>query len=177
MKKPTFTAIVATSLDGYIARTSHTNAHMDWTSSEDWEFFQSKLSDMDAVVVWRHTFEVAETRLRHRHTYVFTRQSEEITREGTVTWMNPNVHHLEEILRQDKHEKIAILWGNNVYTWAIEHGYCDELFLTIEPIILGSGVRFLDTLSEHKLRLISSTVLNDSGSLLLHYIFPWSSHR
>ena len=177
MQKSTFTLIVATSLDGYIARTSHTNSHMDWTSKEDWEFFQSKLAHMDALIVWRHTFCIAESRLRKRKTYVLTHAQEEIIKDGSVTWINPDISDIGEVLAQGNHKNIAILWGKNVYSWAIEYGYCNELFLTIEPIILGSGVRFLDTLSEHKLRLESSSILNNRWSILLHYILTWSSHR
>lgn len=176
IKKLIFTAIVATSLDGFIARTSHANSHMDWTSQEDWDFFQDKLSDMDAVIVWRHTFEVAEVRLRKRHTYVLTRESAEIRREGTVTWINPDIYDIANILICDLHQNIAILGGRKIYTWALEHQYCDELFLTIEPIILGSGIRFLGTLSEQRLLLQDKKVLNSKGSLLLHYKILWSPH-
>ncbi len=176
MKKLTFTVIVAVSLDAYIARREKTNAHMDWTSQEDWEFFQSKLACMDAVVVWRNTFEVAESRLRQRNTYVLSRSIQHIIQDGTVTWINPELHSLGVISEKEKFQRIAILWWKDVYTWALEQGYCDEIYITIEPVFLWGGIRFLDMMWQKNLILQSSRILNKQGTLLLHYKILWSSH-
>lgn len=127
---------------------------------------------MDAVIVGRNTFEMAESRLRKRNTFVLSRQQSYIRRENSVTWIHPEQHDISQILTDANHQNIAILGGREVYTWAIENGLFDELFLTIEPIILGEGIRFLSTVSEKNLELRSSTILNPRGTILLHYILP-----
>ena len=52
-KKVKYTAFVATSIDGRIAKNNHSG--IDWTSKEDWNFLQKSLTKIDAVIVGYNT--------------------------------------------------------------------------------------------------------------------------
>jgi len=60
--KSRYIAFVASSIDGRISLSSK---HLpDWTSKEDWEFFQKSLSRIDVIGVGRHTYQSVASRLR-----------------------------------------------------------------------------------------------------------------
>lgn len=164
--KTHFTAFVASSVDGRISLTSKTLPN--WISNEDRRFFQRSLSHVDAVVVGRNTYQAAATRLRKRHTYVFSSRSAITQRRGTVTFVNPARVNLVELFRE--HRTVAVLGGGMVYRFMLESGLLDEIFVTVEPLIFGRGKEmFIGGTRTTQLRLLSARRLNRAGTLLLHY--------
>jgi dihydrofolate reductase len=164
-KKPLFVGFVATSIDG---RISLSKTHPpDWTSKEDWRFFQKELSACDAVIVGRHTYEGVAARLKKRNTFVFTR-SKKLRREGTVTFLDPERTDLRKLLAPYK--RIGIVGGASVYQWALDNGFLNELFVTVEPLVFGRGkMMFEGGIRTHRLALLSTKKLNANGTLLLRY--------
>lgn len=161
-----FIAFVASSVDGRISLTSRKLP--DWTSKEDWNFFQDALSRVDAVVVGRNTYQAAASRLRKRTTYVFSNRIKTLTHRGTVTFVNPENINVAELL--SKYKTVAVCGGGNVYRAMLENNLLDEIYVTIEPFIFGRGkTMFVDGTRTIKLRLISVRRLNRTGTLLLHY--------
>lgn len=161
-----FIAFVAATIDG---RISLGNKRVpDWTSKEDWEFFQNSLKHFDAVIVGRNTYEAAASRLRKRNTFVFSRKIKTLTRRGTVTFVNPTEISLSKLLSDYK--RIAVLGGGSVYRFMLERGLLDEIFVTIEPFIFGRGKEmFVGGTRITRARLLSMRRLNQNGTLLLHY--------
>lgn len=160
------TGFVAASIDGRISLKK--KRMPDWTSIEDWRFFQHALSCMDAVIVGRNTYEAAKARLQKRTTYVLTRRTATRFRRGSVVFINPAGTNVHDLLH--RHRTIAVLGGSEVYSWLIDQRLLDELFVTIEPIVLGRGTPMITGLkSTVNARLLSSKKLNKNGTLLLHY--------
>ncbi|MBI4599621.1 dihydrofolate reductase family protein [Candidatus Uhrbacteria bacterium] len=167
IRAPRFIAFVASSVDGRISLTKKTLP--DWTSREDWQFFQKALKKMDAVVVGRNTYKAARTRLRKRTTYVFSRHLKRVTRRGSVTFINPARVNLTDMFQS--YRTVGILGGASVYQTMLEKGMLDELSVTIEPLLFGHGVpMFSGGKSTKMLALRSGRKLNNKGTLLLHYI-------
>ncbi len=164
--KTQFVVFVATSVDGRISLTKKTLP--DWTSKEDWSFFQKSLQKFDAVIVGRNTYQAAATRLRQRTTFVLSSRISTSQRRGTVTFLNPARVDIKQLLKQYK--RVAVLGGAMVYRTMLERGLLDELYITIEPLIFGRGQAMVigGTITT-QLRLISQRRLNKAGTLLLHY--------
>lgn len=161
-----FVAFVAASVDGRISLAERTLP--DWTSKEDWRFFQHSLSRVDAVIVGRHTYQAAAPRLRKRTTFVLSSRPKRMRRRGTVTFVNPAQVDLAELLREYK--TVAVLGGGTVYRSMLESGLLDELFVTVEPLIFGRGKEMVSGGTRTtRLRLLSAKRLNRAGTLLLHY--------
>lgn len=164
--RPRFIAFVAASIDGRISLSS--KRLPDWTSKEDWDFFQKSLTRFDAVVVGRNTYETAASQLRKRNTFILSHRPRTLLRKGTVTFVNPARVSLPKLLSDYK--RIAVLGGGSVYRFMMESGLLDEIFVTIEPLIFGRGKEMFEggtrTVSAH---LLSVRRLNKSGTLLLHY--------
>lgn len=164
--RPRFIAFVAASIDGRISLSS--KRLPDWTSKEDWDFFQKSLTRFDAVVVGRNTYEAAAERLRNRNTFVLSHRPRTLLRRGMVTFVNPVAVGLGELLTGYK--RVAVLGGGEAYRCMLESKLLDEIFVTIEPFIFGRGKEMFiggtRTVSAH---LLSMRRLNKNGTLLLHY--------
>ncbi|MEK7537866.1 MAG: dihydrofolate reductase [Patescibacteria group bacterium] len=165
-RRTRFVAFVAASADGRISLTKKTLP--DWTSKEDWRFFQNSLAHIDAVIVGRNTYQAAATRLRKRSTFVLSSRLKTVRHRGTVTFVNPAQVDLAELLRPYK--TVAVLGGGIVYRTMLESGLLDEIFVTVEPFIFGRGKEmFVGGTQTTQLRLLSVRRLNRSGTILLHY--------
>jgi len=93
---PRITAFIAASIDGKIALKKRKVP--DWTSIEDWRFFQESLLHFDAVIVGRNTYHTAAQNLRRRRTYVFSRRIKRCYTRGGVTFINPERIDIRTIL-------------------------------------------------------------------------------
>ena len=89
-------------------------------------------------------------------------------RKGGVEFLNPNDVDLASIL--SGYKEVAIVGGSRVYQAMLDHGFLDDLYLTIEPLIFGRGKPMFDAGKQtHRMKLVSVKKLNSSGSILLHY--------
>ncbi|MEK7166796.1 MAG: dihydrofolate reductase [Patescibacteria group bacterium] len=164
--KPRYIAFVVTSIDGRISLSSKCSPN--WTSKEDWDFFQKSLSHIDAVVVGRYTYQSVATRLRKRNTFVLSSRPKTFVRRGTVVFVNPANVSLPKLLAGYK--SVAVLGGGAVYRFMLEQNLLDEIFITIEPIIFGRGKEmFIGGTQTTRVSLLSVKQLNKNGTLLLHY--------
>jgi len=161
-----FVAYAAMSIDGRISLDP--KKLPDWTSAEDWRFFQSEMKKADAVVAGRATFKAAREKLSRRNTYVFTRRVRVPTKKGGVTFVNPARTPLRALFAPYK--RVAIVGGAGAYRFMLEKGLVDDFFLTLEPLVFGRGRPLLEGGSKTTaLRFKSVRKLNARGTLLLHY--------
>lgn len=161
-----FVGFVAASIDGRISRESSTPP--DWTSREDWQFFQRSLAKFDAVVVGRRTYEAVAARLRRRTTYVLSSRPKTTFARGTVTFVNPARVNLGNLLAG--YRTVAVVGGAMVYRTMLERKLLNELYVTIEPLVLDRGMpMFTEGKKTVRMQLVAVRKLNRSGTLLLHY--------
>jgi dihydrofolate reductase len=164
-------AIAAMTIDGKIAR--HSSELTDWTSPEDKELLTGLLDKSDVIVIGNSTYKTAEGPLSKRNCIVLTRSVSTTERRGDKLLMcNPDGVKLPDLLRD--YGTVALLGGTQTYTYFLQNDWIDELCLTIEPVIFGSGLSlFAGTIGGNvRLRLKTVKELNITGSLLLHYIRP-----
>jgi len=167
--KVIYTAYVATSIDGRIAE-SHQSG-IDWTSKEDWNFFQKSLSKMDAVIVGHNTYRVFKDRLKWRNTIVLVSKVGPLKVRGKVIFLNPKKSNLKKFLQTKGYKNIAVLGGSKVYDFCLSNKMLDELFVTIEPYVFTTGVPMFSGVKfkKNKFSLIMVKKLNKRGTLLLKY--------
>lgn len=188
MTKPKYIAIAAMTLDGKIAKDDK-HLSTDWTSEEDKIAFRKLLKECDVVLIGKKTWETAKEPLSKRSCIVLTRSVESIKKENDLlTFVNTEKTNLKQFLVEQNYKAVAILGGAQVYTYCLENGMLDELYLTIEPIVFGKGIDLFAPSSsppagrsevsasggrgggsDYKFELVSSERLNPQGSLLLRY--------
>lgn len=156
--------IAAQSVDGFISPLEHTNS-MSWTSGADKEFFKEKTKEAGVVVMGRTTFETIGKALPGRRTIVYSTKTIEI--EGVET---TNLLPLDLIskLEQEGYKEVAICGGSSIYSLFMQANCVSKLYLTIEPILFGDGIKLFNNIHQSKLELISSKALG-GNALLLEY--------
>lgn len=171
-----FTAYVASSIDGRIAKSGKSGA--DWTSPEDWNFFQKSLRKVDAVIVGHNTFNVAQDRLKRRETIVLTSKVNKLKAQNKTFFLNPKRSNLKKFLENQKCKKVAILGGAKVYDFCLKNKMMDELFVTIEPYVFTAGISMFSgrEFKKYKFLLQSVKKLNKKGTLLLKYKYENQSN-
>jgi len=66
-------------------------------------------------------------------------------------------------------KSVAICGGSYIYNMFMKAGVVDTLYLTVEPIIFGEGIRLFNDEMLYHLKLKSVQESTESGSLLLQY--------
>jgi dihydrofolate reductase len=166
--------IAAISADGKIAA-DEGQSSLTWTSKEDTKFFVSKTKEIGTVVMGRKTFETIGKPLKGRRIIVMTRNPRPPLPEGedggvgagTVEFTAEEPQALLARLEKEGVTAVVIAGGAQVYRTFLDVNLVDEMFLTIEPVLFGSGMPLVDQGSMKKLELLDSSPLGPG--VLLHF--------
>ncbi|MDO8620067.1 MAG: dihydrofolate reductase family protein [bacterium] len=184
IKKPTFILVVAVSLDGKI--TNGKKEGTEWTSKEDQKFFRGELDRADVVILGRKTFEAIPRPLTPRNRIVFSQRKPAVipapARRSPLGaggeagiqdtfYFHGTPRELLNHCAKCRWNRVVIAGGTSIYQWFLKHKLVDEMYITVEPIVFGSGKPFLAEGSfAENWTLVSVKKLNKSGTLLLHYL-------
>ena len=162
--------IAAISIDGYIARDSDQISTV-WTSKEDKKFFSERTKQAGVIVMGRKTFETIGRALPNRLNIVLSRQPRPTNAPEEIQWSNKTPQELLKELEQKGYQEVAICGGQQIYSEFLKAGLINTLYLTVEPIMFGAGVKLVtsDQSSATKLSLKEMKKLNESGTILLEY--------
>lgn len=157
--------IAAVTADGYIAR--HANHLADWTSKEDKQLFVRLTKEAGVMVMGSTTFKTIGRALPGRRMMVYSSKPESIDTEG-VEGVNEEPSELVARLEKEGESGLAICGGASIYNLFIRSGMVDELYLTVEPKLFGTGIQLFAGELDIDLNLIDTEKLNDN-TVLLHY--------
>lgn len=152
--------IAAMTADGFIARNAHHRA--DWTSKEDKAFFVERTKQAGVVIMGSNTFETFGKPLKNRLHIVYSKNKKY---EGVETTSLPPAELLKQ-LEGRGYTEAAICGGATIYTMFMKAGLVDMLYLTIEPLLFGSGIPLFTEPLDVNLQLASSRTLADNVILL-----------
>ena len=155
--------IAAISADGFIARDA--NQPANWTSKEDKKVFVELTKRAGVMIMGRNTYETIGRALPGRRNIVYT--SEPINTPDIETTTEQPADLLSR-LENEGHKEVAICGGQIVYDAFLSSGLVNELFLTLEPKLFGSGLSVAKSPLDYGLKLLELKKLNDD-TLLLHY--------
>ena len=65
-------------------------------------------------------------------------------------------------------KEVAICGGSQIYTMFMKFGLVNRLYLTVEPVIFGNGIRLFKEDMDFKLKLVNS-IRTEGGTLLTEY--------
>ena len=159
----TFIIAVLTA-DGLIAETQDQSS-VTWRSKEDRKFFIEKTREARVVIMGANTFHTMRRPMPDRLHIVYSCEPIDLP-EVEVTTKEP-----EEVLRELEvrgYTQVAICGGTTIFTMFMDAGLVDKLYLTIEPVLFGSGMTLFKKKFEKRLELISMQKLG-AQSILLEY--------
>ena len=159
--------IAALSADGYIARDSSAPSTA-WTSKEDKKRFVEITKRARVVVMGQNTWKTFGGRaLKDRLNIVYSPERLPDMPVEVETTTKPPVELIKE-LESRGFTEVAICGGSQIYTMFMQAGVVDRLYLTVEPILFGDGIRLFRAPLDFKLKLIEDQK-TESGTRLVEY--------
>ena len=167
--------VMVMSLDGKTTKWHQSKIH-DWTSKEDYQFFNSLLSCHDAIVMGRKTYEVAKTMMQltpHLLRVVCTRDPEpylSVAVRDQLEFTNDSPQVLYDRLVKRGYKKILLVGGAQLNLGFLTAGLVDRVWTTLEPYLFGRGDGLVPAQKiDVPLALETMERLNERGTVLLKY--------
>lgn len=159
----------AVSIDGIAALDSKTGIER-YGSPEDREFFLAGAKSCQAVIMGKNTgsfrvFGVPNFVLTHDPDLLQAQDSRGLER----VYLCGQPQEICAKLEARGIHKAALLGGPSTNLQFLRAGLVDEIYLTVEPVTIGRGIRFLNEPLESRWTLADSQVLNERGTIVLHY--------
>ncbi len=167
--------IVAQSLDGFITR--HSEPGAEWTSPADKKWFRESLGQFDAQVMASKTYATVRERILQENCpapfrMIMTRQPDQFADDqipGKLEFSSAEPASIRDRLINAGCHACALLGGATAHDAFLATELVDEMWVTIEPRIFGTGTPVVAKRQDRELVLIDSQRLPKSDSVVLKY--------
>ena len=155
------------SLDGIVAVDSDHDISA-YSSREDRQFFLESLKNYDSMLMGRSCYvKDAHPGIRR---FILTHHPPEQPVPGDY-YLSGDVRDIYEQMYSMGCRKTALIGGPSTCLAFLEEKLVDGLYLSVEPVTLGEGMRlFTDKALVRRWTLAEIKKLNDQGTLVLHYL-------
>lgn len=167
--------VMLASVDGKITRGSDPDIY-NWTSQEDQKYFFSLIKKNNLIIMGRQTYKAVRPVIKlekGKLRIVLTRNPNKYSNQSTKGQLEFSDETPEKLINRLSilGYKVALLVGGSIINGLfLKQKLVDELYLTIEPKIFGSGKNIAEEqLLNTKLQLKSVKKINITGTLLLKY--------
>lgn len=156
--------IMAQTIDGKIGKDA--KHEVNWTSKADKQAFVAETKKHGVLIMGSSTFDTIGRPLPGRLNLILTSKPEKYqdkVQEGLLEFVSGSPAEIVALLEKRGFESAALGGGAKTNASFLKAGVVDEILLTIEPLIFGSGINF--TQGEEldlKLELIEQTKLDDN---------------
>ncbi len=159
---------IATSIDGFVAKK---DGDSDWVSEADTVNFERKIKEIGCVVVGRRTFDQYRGEIYPVigvDNIVLTSKSSLGADEENVVYVKSSSEAIR-VAEVRGHHRVLIVGGGTTNGLFLKEGLIDEIFLSVHPLILGSGIKLFEGVeADIKLELIDHKKY-EGGLVQLHY--------
>ncbi len=169
--------IAAITIDGFIAQTKDQISTV-WTSGADKKFFQKRSKEAGVIVMGETTFDTIGKPLKDRLNIVYSKDTpEEFFKKRQliaghhqlrVTKLEPEL--LIKTLEKEGFKEVAICGGATIYTMFLKASVVKTMYLTLEPILFGQGLKLYNHDELVKWQIVKTELLAPNGPLLTEYI-------
>lgn len=168
------TLIAAQSVDGFITR--HNEPGSGFTSAADKDYFRDALRTFDCRVMGAGTYRASRAIVRRtaapeRIQIVVTRTTDAFKEDvvvGALEFVDLSAKEILRSLEKRGYQRCALIGGSQVHHLFLAADCVDELWLTIEPVLFGSGTPFLSGEVNSQLERLSHELLS-ADTLLVKY--------
>lgn len=160
---------IATSLDGYVARSS---GDVDWLFTDQDYGYEDFYRSIDRLVMGRNTYEQIKSWGEYPYPdktgFVFS-QTLQGDRNPNVTFVSTDLVSFVEDLKNQGGKDIWLVGGAAIAKTCLAQDLIDKFILSVHPIILGEGLAlFSPPLPTLNLELVQSQVFS-TGLVQLTY--------
>jgi dihydrofolate reductase len=165
--------IFVSTLDGKITKWGEPKVS-SWSSHQDQDYYKKVLNESRLIVMGSNTFNADTFKPSADHQLIImTRhpvkyKSLEIT--GQIEFTNESPFDLIARFKSKEHKQILVVGGPHIATSFLKEQLIDEVWLTIEPKIFGTGGNFATEVDlDINLHLIHCEKVNEQGTLITKY--------
>lgn len=146
----------------------------DWSSKEDWAGFVAMAQKTGAIIIGKRTYDVARRttgllpgiKLR----IVLTHKIHEKPKSAETIFMNASPQAILQFVASKGYKTVLVAGGSSVNSLFIKTGLINEIYLTVEPHILGRGIPlFSNNDFQTHLKLLGVKTLTNRQTVQLHY--------
>src|SRR5258708_5929891 len=163
--------IAAITADGFIAENVK-QISTSWTSKEDKKFFSARTKEAGVVVMGSKTYATVKRPLPDRLNIVYSKSHQ--APQENLRYTNESPAQLLSNLEKEGFSEVAICGGASIYTMFLKAGLINKLYITIEPVLFGSGIKLLGEEMRTRLQLVAMKKLAESTILLEYDVLPGS---
>lgn len=165
--------IFVSTLDGKITKWGNPHVKI-WSSHQDQDYYRKIWDNSRLIVMGSKTFKAEPLHPSpDHHLIVMTRNPssyENSTVPGQLEFTSETPAEIVERFKTERRKRMLVVGGPHIATLFLKAQLIDELWLTIEPKIFGTGGNFV---TEHELdinlRLIQFEKVNEEGTLITKY--------
>ncbi len=168
------TLIAVVSVDGFITR--HQFPGTSFASHADQDYFRRTLLEFDCSILGANTYRQSREQIlagidAQRLRVVLTRNPGKFSQEACqerLEFTDQDPRSLVEGLEARGYQQCALLGGSQINTLFLAHDLINEWWITVEPVVFGSGLPLSPGSWNRTLALISVSHLS-KDTLLLKY--------
>jgi dihydrofolate reductase len=145
-----------------------------WSSKEDQEYFRKIWKDSRLIVMGSSTYNADRIKPSvNHHVIVMTSEPvkyKELEIPGQLEFSDKSPAQLSASLDEKGYKDMLLVGGAHIATSFLKEQLVDELWLTIEPVIFGTGGNFvINENLDIDLKLLSVEKVNERGTLITKY--------
>lgn len=158
---------MAISLNGIIAKSDDNTS---WISKEEWDSYSLAVRNAGCLIVGHRTYEILTkqpefSEFQDVKLVVVTQEDFQTLAQNHLVAHSPK----EALKLLNNFEQVVVAGGGMLNASFMEENLVDEIFIDIEPIVLGQGIPlFRDKNFERHLKFIGQKKISDN-EIQLHY--------
>ena len=165
--------IFVSSLDGKVTKWGEPHVR-EWSSHQDQDYYKQVWDGSELIVMGSNTFNAEKFSPSVNHQIIVMTSHPEKYKSleipGQIEFTNETpVEVISRFINKD-HQQMLVVGGPHIATSFLMDQLIDEVWLTIEPKIFGTGDNFATGAKlDISLRLIDFEKVNDQGTLITKY--------
>ncbi len=168
------TLVMVSSADGHITKHDDGRVYL-WASPEDQAHFVALKDRADVIIMGSRTYLAAADVIQLQPStlrVVMTQRPAEWQAKmvpGQLEFSDETPSELLRRLTEAGYTQILLVGGSVLNSAFLAAGLVDDLYLTVEPKVFGTGKHLASLPHQVQLELLETQQLNDQGTLVLHY--------
>lgn len=134
---------VATSINGYIAKT---NGDSEWVSDTDSKIFDQRTKEFGVIIVGRKSFEMYPDLYPVKDVINVVLSSKPKTSKNIIFTNSPPDQVLK-MISQRGFDRALLIGGAKTIAYFAKDNLIDEIFFSVHPLLFSPGIPIIDQLS------------------------------
>jgi dihydrofolate reductase len=164
--------IFVSTLDGKVTKWGEPHVKL-WSSHQDQDYYKKIWNESQLIVMGSTTFNAGSLPSPNPQLIIMTGHPDKyksLNISGQIEFTSESPLELTDRFKSKGHQQMLVVGGPHVATSFLKEQLIDELWLTFEPKIFGTGGNFvIDVKLDINLRLIHYEKVNEQGTLITKY--------